>query len=219
MKTVKKFVHILIFLSFFLSVFARPQKAYACSCPESLTPLTMQQEFEKHDAVFTGTVIRKINNHNLLFSAIEDVFDNLGYSTNFIHRWKYGLFWGYSVFINVTESWKGVSQSVVQVDTGYGHGDCGYEFDINQQYIIYANYANNNFRDLNAGNYLITGICNRNAELLNATEDLEYLNKIPNIPIKFTLPILINETQTIYFSLFIIIIVVVFAKRWRKTKY
>lgn len=54
----------------------------------------------------------------------------------------------------------------VDVITGMGSGDCGYDFRVGGQYLVYAH------RDAN--NQLATGICSRTRLLSEASEDLAY---------------------------------------------
>ncbi|MBW9234790.1 hypothetical protein JQK62_21625, partial [Leptospira santarosai] len=73
----------------------------------------------------------------------------------------------------VAETWKGVSESQVFIITGSGGGDCGYEFQVGQDYLVYATESTM------YGNQaeLVTIICDRTTELGSAQEDLAVLGK------------------------------------------
>lgn len=98
---------LLSFLVFAALLTANPQPVYACSC---VIPGTPQEEMEKSDAVFSGTVTK-----------IDDSFET-----------------GYDVTLEVIEAWKGVEGTLIKVHTGMGGGDCGFGFKEGEQYVVYA---------------------------------------------------------------------------------
>jgi hypothetical protein len=53
--------------------------------------------------------------------------------------------------------------------TGIGGGDCGYDFKIGEQYLIYA------YRDQQKKEMLSTNVCTRTRPVRNADEDFEYI--------------------------------------------
>ena len=87
-----------------------------------------------------------------------------------------GKYVGYRIYFGVNDAWKGVEESTVVVDTGYGMGDCGYPFVENNDYLVYASYPYGI-----PDNYWVTSICSRNTELAAATEDLRYLKDLPTL--------------------------------------
>ena len=68
----------------------------------------------------------------------------------------------------VLEPFLGVEGAEVEVATGRGGGDCGYQFRKGESYLVYAYGA----RD---GKPLSTGICTRTRAVGDAAEDLEFL--------------------------------------------
>jgi hypothetical protein len=72
-----------------------------------------------------------------------------------------------TVRLAVTESFRGIEERSVELETGLGGGDCGFAFETGQSYLIYA------YRNKETGK-LGTGICTRTQLLSKATEDLEY---------------------------------------------
>jgi len=85
--------------------------ADACSCAGSGAPC---QAFFDVSAVFVGTV-RSIGEHTA----------SAGFSRRRVH-------------LDVSEAFRGVSSQGVDVDTGYGGGDCGYPFKVGETYVVYA---------------------------------------------------------------------------------
>ncbi len=67
----------------------------------------------------------------------------------------------------VNESFRGIEEKSVELETGMGGGDCGFRFENGQSYLIYA------YRNKETGK-LGTGICTRTQLLSKASEDLEY---------------------------------------------
>ncbi len=76
------------------------------------------------------------------------------------------------VTLRVQDRWRGVQgKRDVIVATGAGGGDCGFQFDQNQTYLVYANQS------VQTGNYE-TGICSRTSLVKDAAADLAYLRGI-----------------------------------------
>jgi hypothetical protein len=67
----------------------------------------------------------------------------------------------------VDESFRGTVEKSLEVETGMGGGDCGFQFESGQNYLVYA------YRNKETGK-LGTGICTRTQVLSKAAEDLEY---------------------------------------------
>lgn len=132
----------LIVLSIFLY---QPTSASACSCE---MPPPVEKEFSRSHAVFRGEVI--------------------GVKEN---RWPFGGS-GKSVYFEVKETWKGISETEVVITTGIGGGDCGIPFTTGQEYIVYANLS-----DMYGNKSLTSIICGRTAEVGNAAEDIKSLGQ------------------------------------------
>lgn len=78
---------------------------------------------------------------------------------------------GAQVFVRITKHWKGIdTQRTVVVEDA---ADCMYGFRVGKEYLIYAyNLPNDKL-----GENLSTSECSRNRELIDASKDLEMLNK------------------------------------------
>ena len=132
-----------IVLCLILNQLAAPSIAHACTCLPPLPTvtskptLTPEQKMAPYEAVFLGKVIQ-----------IDDP----------------GEYSGKSVILEVYSSWKGVSKSQVRVRTGSGNGDCGFTFQINTTYVVYA-YGSV------ADNELGTTICSSTARVANEGEN------------------------------------------------
>ena len=113
--------------------------AYPCSCLEPPPP---EEAYEDADAVFSGQVT------NI-------VVDESGYY--------------HEVTFQIIDVWKGEDSEEITVLTETYSDACGYNFQINNEYLVYAyTYA--------GGNY--TNICTRTNLLEYASEDLDYLNQL-----------------------------------------
>jgi hypothetical protein len=113
--------------------------AYPCSCLEPPPP---EEAYEDADAVFSGQVT------NI-------VVDESGYY--------------HEVTFQIIDVWKGEDSEEITVLTETYSDACGYNFQINNEYLVYAyTYA--------GGNY--TNICTRTNLLEYANEDLDYLNQL-----------------------------------------
>ena len=70
------------------------------------------------------------------------------------------------VRLRVMQSWRGGAGGIVELTTGAGGGDCGYNFEQGVRYLVYAR---------SRAGALSTGICSRTRPLAEAGEDLAYL--------------------------------------------
>ena len=70
-----RFINGLIFISLFFAIFALPSSAGACSCEADVT---IPNNFALHEAVFTGIVVRIVDNYVPIFSTLDSMMHKLG---------------------------------------------------------------------------------------------------------------------------------------------
>ena len=75
------------------------------------------------------------------------------------------------VAFNVEKGVRGINGSAVDVRTGSGGGDCGFDFKIGERYVVYA------YR--HPDGWLSTGTCSRTRLAADAAEDLAYFGALP----------------------------------------
>jgi hypothetical protein len=122
----------------------------ACSCAGPGAPC---ESFGSADAVFVGTAVSAKDNERPKQADRTD-FD-----------------WAPRAFkFSVEQAYLGVAGTEVEVSTGYGGGDCGYQFKLGQRYLVYA-YR---YKD-----QLTTTICTRTKPFASANEDLAFLGTLP----------------------------------------
>ena len=161
-------------LSLLVLSLAHPTPVSACSCAARGLPA---QEFREANAVFTGRVLRIVDEYVPVFSTLDRILTIIGKQPYF---WaQAGHYVGYRIYFDINSSWKGVTTASAVVDTGYGLGDCGYAFTVNADYLVYAAYPYGA-----PSPYWVTSICTRNAELSAATEDLKYLTTLPTLSLQ-----------------------------------
>lgn len=141
----KKMILFLMIAALMAGSFVWQSNASACSCIE---PPGIEEELERSDAVFSGKAI-EVDEKPSLFSA----------STR-------------SIVFQVAQVWKGPAQSQIKVKTGQGGGDCGFEFNVGQEYLVYAVKS-----DMYGANGLTTIICDRTAVLSQAQGDFAVLGE------------------------------------------
>ena len=90
-----------------------------------------------------------------------------GQVTDIIEDWNNGFM---EISIDVYNVWKGAIDNQVIILTGLD--DCGYYFQLNEEYLIYGYYSQMN--------HIWTDICTRTNLLEYASEDLDYLNGLNN---------------------------------------
>lgn len=142
----RKFVRVsLTLLAMLLLPAFLAREARACSCVfGGLSPC---QEYWRADAVFVGAVVGESK-----FTLDEGSY-----------RETLRL-----VRLAVEQPLRGVEGAEVEVATGRGGGDCGYEFRRGGRYVVYARRGEKDGR-------LYTSICTRTRPLAEAEEDLAYV--------------------------------------------
>ncbi|MBS4200567.1 hypothetical protein KHA93_13090 [Bacillus sp. FJAT-49732] len=141
MKILHSFISIAVITFLFFAV--SPTKGFACSC----IPLgTVQDGVDGSSAVFSGKVVEIVdpNQNNKVQSSVDLV----------------------EVKFEVDQSWKGSKQSELIVYTERDSASCGFNFSLNEKYLVYANEVDGKLR---------VNLCSRTAELAAATEDVNKL--------------------------------------------
>ena len=126
-------------------------EGFACTCalPFPNSPLQKQVRVALREsrAVFSGKVLEVTEDPQTLHVAVR---------------------------LRVERVWKGSPREVVRIFTGRGGGDCGYQFEVGQSYLVYA-YK---WRETELG----TNICQRTAKLSEASGDLRVLGRGKGVP-------------------------------------
>ena len=133
--------------------------AQACSCLQSPAP---DEELKRSDAVFQGTVVG---------------FETQGEPEAVkLDESQLGKFYrsGRRATFRVWTVWKGPRQQELVVLTGEGGGDCGFDFIIGHEYLVYADKGP-------SGTYHV-GICGRTRDVWasarrDAKEDFQVLGE------------------------------------------
>ncbi|MET3507177.1 hypothetical protein [Halalkalibacter oceani] len=123
-----------------------PLSASACSCLENAG---VEEALERAEAVFSGKVL-----------DVKEQKGADGYLAKAVH-------------FSVDRAWKGVDQTEVIIATGLGGGDCGIDFVVGEEYLVYANQSSWH-ADISP---LEAIICSRTAHLDAAEEDLRQLGE------------------------------------------
>lgn len=160
-----KFVILMTITIIFVLNFS-PKTSYACSCVESGT---VKEEWTQSSAVFSGKVIEIVDKKkNRLIQSSADLM---------------------AVLIEVEESWKGMRQNQVVVYTERNSASCGFEFTINNRYLVYANENDGKLK---------VSLCSRTALLSLATEDLDELGEGENPTEQVSIDMTTETTTNIY---------------------
>jgi len=131
---------VLVSLVFVFMVFSLDANACSCAFGGGMPC----HDYWKAAAVFSGTVIYS--------------------STTTSKRGEYDVR-ERLVRFNIDQAFRGVKGKEVEVRTGLGESDCGYNFRLGGQYLVYA-YGD--------GDKLATGICSRTRPISEASDDLAY---------------------------------------------
>ncbi len=142
----------------FLILFLTTLDSFACSCSGTET---VKQAFKRSEIVFVGTVVSN-QPYELKQEPLGEGFIDIYYHNE--------------VTFEITDWFKGNSTTSQIIYTGVGGGDCGFHFEVGEQYIV---YATNNGVYLELGSSKMqTNICDRTNNLSELTEDLAQLGKL-----------------------------------------
>ncbi len=137
---------VLLSFSFVVLLFSLGAKnVIACSC---IPPKEPREAMADAAAVFRG-VVTESTREDILREGFETTTDP------------------YVATFSVSTVWKGDVASTAEVSTALESASCGFNFEIDKEYIVYA-------WEGESGN-LETGLCSRTALITDATEDLEEL--------------------------------------------
>jgi hypothetical protein len=140
--------------------------AVACKCvspPPGLTArdLAIWNASGSGDAIFEGKVELVELKWKLIEAKVGDLIPtDLGPDSPFMQ-----------VSLGVSRSYRGVQDKNIQVRTGLGGGDCGFDFEVGKQYLVYAS--------ADESGHLSTGICDGTALLEESHASLSYLRGEP----------------------------------------
>ncbi|MES2544672.1 MAG: hypothetical protein V4548_07295 [Bacteroidota bacterium] len=127
---------------------------FGCSC---IGKGKLKTAIKKSDVILTG----KILNKNIFIVKFDESGDYEGLNISYTE---------YSVLI--TKKLKGqIISDTIRVVTGVGKGDCGYNFLVGSNYIIYGVYAEKYIENgEKVDRFLSTGICSK-TKLYNLKEE------------------------------------------------
>ncbi len=128
--------------------------AYACSCMQPLSP---DEELPNYDVVFSGTA-REIGKENPL--------SNGDFSSDSVY-----------VTFDVDREWKGFKADNLIIKTPESSAACGFPFEENQEYVVYATHSEEFPFEL-----LEANMCSRTGLLSGAFEEFDELG--PGVSVK-----------------------------------
>jgi len=132
---------------FGLVIFSAATSAFSCTCISNGPPC---QAYGNTAVVFIGTPI------DLKQTTAKLILDDK-------YEYPQRLF-----TFRVEEQFRGINAAQVEIRTGMGGGDCGYNFKLGERYLVYGSF--------NPANGLYaTSICTRTRLVSEATEDLDYI--------------------------------------------
>ena len=135
--------------------------AFGCTCvhpPDVKTARDFAKWYaDTSDAVFEGTVKRIELKSGFMDAKVGGLVPASLEDQDIILR----------VTFDMSQSYKGIGQKDVELTTGVGGGDCGFDFESGKQYLVFA------FADTSG--HLSTGICSGTGLLEDSQSELSYL--------------------------------------------
>ncbi|WP_227935374.1 hypothetical protein [Alkalihalobacillus deserti] len=187
MKKLKYLILSVLAISFLISFF--PSTSFACSC---VAPPPVEELLGGETAIFSG-IIRKVTVEDKP-SPIQSSADQL------------------AVLVEVNQTWKGIVDSDVIVYTARSSASCGFEFQVNSEYLIYAHESADGFE---------VSLCSRTALVADAQDDLYVLGEgqTPSVQQDFEVEAEIKGSFGYLLSIFVAIAIIgslFFIKRRKK---
>lgn len=131
--------------------------SYACDCDGILT---IEKAYNQSETVFLGKIISVKPYNSKISKNGDEIVEEY---SNII------------VKIEITNTFKGSSKNIVEIITGIGGGDCGYDFIVGEEYLIFA-YDNGIYTDKNDG-IMETTMCDGNGKISDRIKWIDYLQK------------------------------------------
>ena len=94
--------------------------SYACDCDGILT---VENAYKQYGTIVTGKIISVRPYNSRIYQSGDETVEEYSNVT---------------VKIEITNSFKGQSKNTIEIITGIGGGDCGYEFIVGEEYLIFA---------------------------------------------------------------------------------
>jgi hypothetical protein len=144
--------------------------SYSCTC----LPISVKESIKKSDVIFIGSVLKvdtiKVILQNFISAKIST--SDSGF---------YAI--GHLVSLKLKKAFKGKSISdTIYIITGQGGGDCGFDFKLNKDYIIYSKREDyylvdsedkmNSKYKTHKQKYLTTNDCDRTTDNIRKEENL-----------------------------------------------
>lgn len=121
------------------------QQIFACAC---IGEATIKDDIKNSRLIFKGKILKKeiITVFNTDTIYVRGLYNDLKNKKKYKSYQDYKeLVWGTKLLeftVEKVELYKGKSKSEsIKIRTGLGGGDCGYEFQIDETYLIFANNA------------------------------------------------------------------------------
>lgn len=162
------------------------ETAHACSCAE---PQPIATELKNADAVFTGRVL-EITKPLVMTSSLDPI----------------------RVTLDVSQSWKGADQKIIDVSTASSSASCGYpNFEQGEEYLVFARQS---------ADGLNVSLCSRTQPLSRATDDIAELRTIQASTIPERIPeveVIMNDGLNAFHMFFVIsALLVLYYILWKK---
>lgn len=158
---------------FTLLLLTLPNAAWACKCARALdappegSPEAVSASLEGSDFVFTGKVTRIPSRIRMYLQIARYRWKTRG-DRELSEEEEDRMFLRCIRFV-VETPFKGVTEKNFEIDTGWGTGDCGYDFRRGERYLVYATRWD-------GGAY--TGICHATKPLSEAGGEVEILRSL-----------------------------------------
>lgn len=184
-------VNYVLLITFFTSIVMvfLPTSSYACSCAEP--PTVKDAQAQPRAVIFSGKVSEIDQSKDFLTqSSAEPV----------------------GILFEVQRSWQNINNSEAIVYTAKSSASCGYEFNLQEEYLVYAYEHDGKLK---------TNICSRTTTLATAQSDLYILGKgQPPIEQTNLKPIEENNARSylLWLSLVAVIVVIFIFYRKRVSK-
>jgi hypothetical protein len=174
---IKQSARVLVIAATLVVSTVAPTAVRACSCAG---PSPVADALAQADAVFFGEAMRVQRADSwwgIAAVAVRTLWAGLWDQRDpYVDAWEESARYGRVVQFRVLERFKGIATPSVSIHTGFGEGDCGFQFAVGTEYLVYA-YVETDTIDTQK-RYLRTSICTRTAPARVAGDEGDELRRL-----------------------------------------
>ncbi len=161
-------------------VILAPSVVRACSCARTKP---VSEGLTQADAVFVGetTAVERADSWwGIAVVTLRSLWAEFRVQgDSYVHAWERSARYGRVAQFRVLKQFKGAPELSASIHTGFGSGDCGYQFSVGTEYLVYAHVKTDTIDPTKQ--YLTTSICSRTGPVRDASDEMAELQRLTQV--------------------------------------